>query len=270
MTSIRGKFASTMTEKNFMFYCDAVGLESLRRAGIIVKSLNPRGSKSNPEGGMVDRIGIGFMRLGKDEAGAETSQPRLRLVPPGHEKALRSLTLMHRPEGAHSAYEFWTSCSVADIGNAANSERKPGLFRLMRRIWKQQPVELIYRDGVEPPQAMMGMVQKFIPVATAEVKRVTGTLKDARGGEKLEQLAESLASETVALPATEPLVAAPRAPEEPPSAPAPEPEVDEASFGYTTLSLLGLRFRVPITEVLRTAETWTRAGYIVNKEASMQ
>ncbi len=261
MTSIRGKFACTMTEKNFMFYCDAAGLESLRRAGIIVRSANPRGSKDNPEGGMIDRIGVGFMRLGKEEAEADTSQPRLRLVPPLNEKAVRSFSMQRRLEDTNSSYEYWGSTSVLDVGTHGGHQFTAGLFRLMRRIWKQQPVELIFREGVEPPQAMVSMPPKFVSIATAEIKRVAGTLASAKGGEKLEQLAESLsAGPSPAPPTAEPPAEAPRAAEEP----------DEATFGFTQVSLLGLRFSLPVTEVLRTAEKWTRAGFIERKEARMQ
>jgi predicted Zn-ribbon and HTH transcriptional regulator len=47
--------------------------------------------------------------------------------------------------------------------------------------------------------------------------------------------------------------------------PTPEP-TDEASHGFTTLRLLGLAYRVPVTEVLRVADTWARAGYFHNPE----
>lgn len=47
--------------------------------------------------------------------------------------------------------------------------------------------------------------------------------------------------------------------------PPPEP-TDEESHGFATLRLLGLQYRVPVTEVLRVADTWARAGYYHNPE----
>lgn len=231
MTSrIEGHFACSLSEQTFCLYMDEKARQSLLRAGIIKKTTTPRGD--------LERIGIGFCRI----AGGE---PRLRLLPPDSPKALRTGAMQARES---DEYPWWVSAR-----SEAKSGDEHGLFSLMRRIWRQQEVEIIPREGVTPNEGIVAMASHFVPVRTAGARKaemlgggnIAATLADARGAENLEKALE---------------------PPPPPAPPKPEKQPDESSYGYTTLRLLSLTFRVPVTEALRVADEWTRAGYIYNRE----
>lgn len=233
MTSrIKGNFACSLSEQTFCLYMDEDGKQSLIRAGIIKKTVSPRGD--------LQRVGVGFCRI----AGGEG---RLRVLPPDSPKIVRAGALQLRDS---EEYPWWFTCPAKPKADAEH-----GLYSLMRIIWRQQSVEIIPREGVTPNEGIIARPPHYVPVRTAggrkaellEGGNIQATLADAKGGENLEKVLQP-----------KPETPAPVEPE-------PQPQ-DEASYGHTTLRLLGLTFRVPVTTVLNVADTWTRAGYIYNPE----
>lgn len=229
------KIATSLTEKNVCVYFNDAAVERLKALGV-AKEAKARLRDAPAR----LRVGIGVMRV-------TGGSPRLRLIDPDSPKALRRPLIERRGEDGDDM-PWWSAANAGDIG----MERTPGIFTQLGRLWKQQGVELIVRDGVSPTEVMLSQPPKVIGVKRAT--RKTPKVSDAPGAAPLVALAEARAAEA-ALPPPEPLPepsAAPSAPEQAPAA---------GALPRQRVVVVGNAFDVPLDDLLRVAIQWAHAGY---------